>query len=238
MARIRTIKPEFWTDEAVAECSPSARLLFVATWNLADDYGNLQRSSKQLKAQVFPYDKFDVEPLVVELLNAQLLVEYQVEGKTFLHIKSFRKHQKIDKPSAPRCPLFEDSASIPRALATEGKGREGKGKGSLNPLPPFDASTVPGLNPAVWDSWQSYRAAIRKPLKPVSLEAAAKQLAAYGHLQQQVVEQSIANQWTGLFPLKQQQASGPMGKGDPRLAINRTFDPAAYRRNLNPDDAI
>ena len=29
MARIRSIKPEFWVSEQVAECSTSARLTFV-----------------------------------------------------------------------------------------------------------------------------------------------------------------------------------------------------------------
>ena len=55
MARIRTVKPEFWTDRRVGECSPNARLLFIATWNFADDHGGLDRSAKQLKAQGYRF---------------------------------------------------------------------------------------------------------------------------------------------------------------------------------------
>lgn len=33
MARIRTIKPEFWTSEQVMGCAPLARLLFIGLWN-------------------------------------------------------------------------------------------------------------------------------------------------------------------------------------------------------------
>jgi hypothetical protein len=44
MARIRTIKPEFWTDEKVVECSFEARLMFIGMFNFADDKGNLVRS--------------------------------------------------------------------------------------------------------------------------------------------------------------------------------------------------
>ena len=40
MARIRSIKPEFWTAEQVMECSPMARLLFIGMWNFCDDGGN------------------------------------------------------------------------------------------------------------------------------------------------------------------------------------------------------
>jgi hypothetical protein len=137
MARVRTIKPEFWTDRRVGECSPSARLLFIATLNFADDEGGLDRSAKQLKAQAFPYDNLDCEPLVQELLSAGLLVEYESGGEKYLHIKNFRKHQRIDKPQKARIPVFEPAKTIPRTFqecsetihgskGMEGKVREGK----------------------------------------------------------------------------------------------------------------
>lgn len=137
MARIRTIKPEFWTDERVGECSPNARLLFLGTLNFADDHGGIERSAKQLKAQVFPYDTVDCEPLVQELLAAGLLVEYEAGGKKYLHIKGFRVHQKVEKPGKPRVPPYEPSGSIPRQVGEysektprgrESKGMEGKGR--------------------------------------------------------------------------------------------------------------
>ncbi len=56
MARIRTIKPEFWEDEGVAALSRDARLLWIATWNCADDEGILRWTPDYIKAQVFPYD--------------------------------------------------------------------------------------------------------------------------------------------------------------------------------------
>jgi hypothetical protein len=133
MARIRTIKPEFWTDRRVGECSTNARLLFIATWNFADDHGGLDRSAKQLKAQAFPYDDLDCEPLVKELLEVGLLIEYEVAGDKYLHIKNFRKHQRIDKPQKARIPVYEHSENIPRTLPDSSKtiqrskGMEGNG---------------------------------------------------------------------------------------------------------------
>ncbi|MCS5946284.1 hypothetical protein LNP25_19480 [Klebsiella variicola subsp. variicola] len=53
MARIRTVKPEFWTDEKVVECSIPARLLFIGLFNFANDMGCLERSPKRLKMQIF-----------------------------------------------------------------------------------------------------------------------------------------------------------------------------------------
>lgn len=134
MARIRTVKPEYWTDRRVGECSTNARLLFIATWNFADDEGGLDRSAKQLKAQAFPYDNLDCEPLVQELLNAGLLIEYEAGGQKYLHIKNFRKHQRIDKPQKARIPIYEPAKSVPGTVVEQSpnvqrsKGLEGKGR--------------------------------------------------------------------------------------------------------------
>jgi hypothetical protein len=109
MARIRTIKPEFWTDERIGEVSVSARLLLIGSLNFADDEGGLERSSKQLKAQIFPYDSIDCEPLVLELLRVGLLIEYEVADRKYLHIKGFSKHQKVENKAKPRIPLYDPS---------------------------------------------------------------------------------------------------------------------------------
>jgi len=133
------IKPELWTDEKLGECSVSARLLLIASLNFADDYGNLDRSARQLKAQAMPYDHIDCEPLIGELLTAGLIIEYKVTDRLYLHIKNFEKHQRIERKSAPRFPQYEDSLRTPQPLTepsvsphlvvtvlTEGKRREEK----------------------------------------------------------------------------------------------------------------
>ena len=127
MPRIRTIKPDFWTDEKLTECSLSARLLFIGTWNFADDNGNLDRSAKQIKARVFPVDNLDCEPLIVELLAKELLIEYEYEGRLYLHIQGFNKHQLINRPSKPTCPLYDESLRTHGVLITEGR-KERKSK--------------------------------------------------------------------------------------------------------------
>jgi hypothetical protein len=58
------------------------------------------------------------------------------------------------------------------------------------------------LDEAAWERWVAYRKAIRKPIKEASENAAKLKLARYGADQAEVVDQSIANQWQGLFDLK------------------------------------
>lgn len=123
MARIRSIKPEFFTSEQVVECSPSARLLFVGLWVFADDGGVHPASIKRLKMEVFPGDSFsddEVRQLVDELLNSGLIVEYDTEGQSYWWVPSWDKHQKIDKPTYrfPR-PLGETSPTSRRAVAEQ-----------------------------------------------------------------------------------------------------------------------
>lgn len=143
MARIRTIKPEFWTSEQIVECSPIARLLFIGMWNFCDDGGNHPASTKTLKMQIFPGDDIaisQIESLVAELVAAGLLSEYLAEGRRYWNVTGW-KHQKIERPSYkyPRS-LADNSPNDRRQLDArhppEGKGREGKGKEGNNPPTP------------------------------------------------------------------------------------------------------
>lgn len=116
MARIRTIKPEFWTSEQVADCSPIARLAFIGLWNFCDDNGIHPASVKRLKWEVFPSDSFDEQELqqvVDELIAAGLMLRYLADedGKAYWQITGWHKHQKIERPTH-RFPLPGDGRSL------------------------------------------------------------------------------------------------------------------------------
>jgi len=159
MARIRSIKPEFWTAEQVMECSPMARLLFVGMWNFCDDGGNHPAAFKTLKAEVFPGDDItaaEIRGLVGELIANDLVVEYEADGKRYLHVTGWH-HQKIERPNykhpKPRSDgirraVADDSETDRDALADhsptdrrsiddhstpEGNGVEGKGEERSRP---------------------------------------------------------------------------------------------------------
>jgi len=133
MARIRTIKPEFWTSEQLVECSRDARLLFIGMWNFCDDGGVMPASVKSLKMKIFPGDddtSESVRRLIDELIENGLILEYQVENKTYWQVTGWH-HQKIDRPTYKYPPSPDSSSSnVPRTLdetsPPEGKGKEGK----------------------------------------------------------------------------------------------------------------
>lgn len=131
MARIRSIKPEFWTSAQVMECSTNARLMFIGMWNFADDAGRMPLSPRTIKAQVFPSDDLDSEAItrmLSELSENGLIRVYVVDGKQYLEITGW-SHQRIDKPQPAKYPAPSEceSGTIPRMVETDLKGSEGKG---------------------------------------------------------------------------------------------------------------
>lgn len=153
MARIRSIKPEFWTSEQIMECSTNARLLFIGIWNFCDDAGRHPMTPKQLKALVFPADAFspsDVQGMLDELSTNGLIEPYAVDGKEYFKVTGWQ-HQKIDRPQSPKypAPLVERSPK-PRDGRDEGedKGRERNSETNVSgaSLPatvvPIDARTA------------------------------------------------------------------------------------------------
>jgi hypothetical protein len=71
---------------------------------------------------------------------------------------------------------------------------------------------IDGLDADAWTAWTVYRKQIGKPLKPASIPAAQRKLAAFGTSQAAVVDQSVANGWQGLFPLKETESAGKSRK--------------------------
>lgn len=133
MARIRSIKPDFWTDEKIVGLSPFARLLFIGMWNFVDDEGRAPYSPGRLKMQIFPADNLDISELVGELRRSGRVEVYQVDGKDYFQVTHFTEHQKIDKRSNSKHPSPPNPPESPRALPLEGKGREGNGRDSAAP---------------------------------------------------------------------------------------------------------
>lgn len=154
MARIRSIKPEFWSSEQIMECSPNARLLFIGLWNFCDDAGRHPMAPKQIKALVFPADDLsseNVRALLDELSANGLIETYVVDGKEYFHVTGWQ-HQKIDRPQSPKYPgPVVDHSPNPRDGKDKGEDRKGKdsseanASGALAPpatVVPIDARTA------------------------------------------------------------------------------------------------
>jgi len=164
VARIRSVKPDFWSNEKVVECSRDARLLFIGIWNFADDSGVHVASPRTLKMEIFPGDNITTEDVwnwIEELILVGLVVRYEVDGKQYLRVTGW-DHQRIDKPcykhpledgKVPTNPgqfrrgVVEESSNGGRTVVEEsatarqplcgGKDRKGENNNIIHPPTPL-----------------------------------------------------------------------------------------------------
>ena len=154
--RIRSIKPEFWRSEDISSLEIPDRLLFIGLWSYVDDNGVGQDREALVAADLFA-DDLSRDPRetlarvsggLERLSEAGRIVRYTVEGKSYLHISNWTKHQRIDKPNKARYPHPDaENATIREEVATpsrhpretpapgteeqgnRGTGEQGKGGG-------------------------------------------------------------------------------------------------------------
>ena len=122
MARNRTISPDFWTMEAVIDCQPMTRLLFIGLWNFADDGGVQPLRPRTIRMQVFPGDAIEndrVRAMIDELAARKLVRIYEVEGIEYLAVVDWSLHHRIGKRARRRYPLMDCSVPGAREAANE-----------------------------------------------------------------------------------------------------------------------
>lgn len=130
MARMRSVKPEFWTDPDIADLSRDARLLYIGLWNLSDEWGRLRGDGRYLKGQLFAYDDdltaADIQRLVDELDKAGKVVKYEHDGRPYLFLPTLAKHQRLEPDRVPSRLPAPPSAdmSTPGDVSSEPRANE------------------------------------------------------------------------------------------------------------------
>lgn len=119
MARIRSIKPEFFTSETLARVSLSARLTFIGLWTYVDDNGVGIDNARLIGAALYPLDEDPLESLrrvqedLRQLSDVGVIARYEISGRRYLHVTNWDEHQKVSHPGKPRYPLPPKDAPKP-----------------------------------------------------------------------------------------------------------------------------
>jgi len=147
--RIRTIKPQFFHDEELADLGDVACLIYIGLWCYADRQGRLEDRPRYLQSQIRPYDPETWPAAFDALVTGGWVVRYTVNGRSYLHLPKFAEHQRphhTEPHSAlpdpvgeltvsARCAHREDTVSAPdthredTVSSKERKGKERKEKG-------------------------------------------------------------------------------------------------------------
>lgn len=143
MARARNIKPGFFRNADLVELPMEARLLFIGLWTLADREGRLEDRPKQIKMEIFPADSVDCDALLMQLASTGMVARYEVDGKRYLQVVNFTKHQNPHRD--------EKASTVPDQegnLATPAPAPKKHGANTVQAPGEDDARTVAiGLNP-------------------------------------------------------------------------------------------
>jgi hypothetical protein len=153
VARIRTIKPEFWSDEKIALLDPITRLVYLALISLADDYGRLIDNVKSLDGTIFPHTDESCADSLDTLASLQRILRYTAKsGQHLIQIVRWEDHQKVNHPGKEvlPAPTSEDLLKpVPKKSSSESpeKGKRAARKSLASYLGPrtkdLGSTTIP-----------------------------------------------------------------------------------------------
>ena len=100
MARIRSVKPEFFRHEVLQDLEGShgalhPMLVFAGLWTQCDKQGVFPWKPRQLHLDILPFLDFDLAETLNLLESAGELVHFEANGKQYGHIPTFEDHQRV-----------------------------------------------------------------------------------------------------------------------------------------------
>lgn len=144
MARIRFVKPEFFSDAKLVKIRPITRLFYIGLFTQTDREGRFLWNEDDLKVKLIPYDKGSATECLQQLADIGRIIRYGKKGE-YGFILNFLKHQYINpREPASKIPPFEnnpipvsyqtDTKTLDKGLRIKDKGERGELKNSLSYL--------------------------------------------------------------------------------------------------------
>jgi hypothetical protein len=94
----RILKESICTSETIDKLTNFQEIFFYRLIVCCDDYGRLDARPKMLAAKLFPLKDMrlkQIEDALRALSSVELVTLYQVDGKPFLQMNTWDKHQRL-----------------------------------------------------------------------------------------------------------------------------------------------
>jgi hypothetical protein len=211
----RIIREEILTSGRVDQLDPPSEVFYRRLLSKVDDHGLYDGRLAVIRASLYPLRldrvrEADCSRWLAACEKAGLIALYNHDGQSYLQVMNTRWQAR----SAPKYPQPPTPANSCKQLQTVARldvdvvvdvGVE-KTKGRAAPL------AIPESIPAeAWKDWHDYRNSRKgwtTKARALSLKTLIG-LQAEGYDPRKVIEKSIENGWTGLFPLKDGPKAAP-----------------------------
>lgn len=229
----RILKESICSSDSINELSSFEETFFYRLIVNCDDYGRFDARPAILKARLFPLkDRVtlkNIEDALVKLAEVGCVKLYRVDSKPFLYLPAWEVHQNVrakksryPEPSVEN----EETAGDSNIKASENicmQMNTSASKCSRNPNPNTNTNTESESYSgnvrvdAALEEYKEFRKQVRRPLTDRAMQLAVKKLDSLAGTDTDakiaIIEQSIANGWIGLFPLKNESKGGMQTSG-------------------------
>ena len=137
----RIIKESICTSDSIDLLTPFEETVFYRLIVNCDDYGRMDARPKILAAKLFPLKDIrakQMEDALRKLTSAELVTLYKVDGKPFLQMNTWDRHQRV-RNSVPKYPSPEqaddDCGELRRVAASCGESPPESNPIQSNPNP-------------------------------------------------------------------------------------------------------
>lgn len=117
----RIIKETICTSEDIDSLTPELEVFFYRLMVVCDDFGLMDARPAIIKARCYPLKSIDIKRIQLNLdslVRVNLISTYFVDGKPYLHITNWEKHQQIRAKRA-KFPLPSQSDSTCNQLISD-----------------------------------------------------------------------------------------------------------------------
>ena len=248
----RILKESIRTSDSINELSWFEEVLFYRLIVSCDDYGRFDGREAIIKGTCFPLKNVtnkNIEDALNKLVSVGLVRHYEVEEKPYLQLPAWQSHQNI-RAKKSRYPSPEEGKDITSDNICNHMYADANTSNQMKANVPVIQSN-PNTNPntesesytgdprldAAFEEYIRFRKQIKKPMTDRAIQLAVGKLQKMSDdVEEQIaiIDQSIMNGWSGLFPLNRDKDNKKTAKKSTGFsnAHERSYDMDQLEKDL------